>query len=315
MAETHLNSDALAPPLPERRADRPVKPVHYFELAAMRVLVFVFRLAGVDAASFIAGKFMRIAGPLIRPVSRRAENNLAMIFPDWPRRKIRAVTRDLWENLGRTAGEFAHLDAFATPPPNNRVEIDGMETLRAFAAGDKPAVFVSGHFANWEVIPTTLEHAGLDNAFVYRAANNPLTDDFIIHHRAKVMSRRQIPKDKRGTRALLATLAEGRALLMLVDQKLNTGASIPFLGKPAMTGTAAARLAVKNRAPIIYIGFERLRGAHFRMHVHEPVVLTLSDDPARDIENLTALINEKLGDDIRARPSQWLWFHRRWPKE
>ena len=84
--------------------------------------------------------------------------------------------------------------------------LEGGEHLHPFIEGNRAAILVSGHFANWEIIPTCLHSTGLDYAFIYRAANNPLTDEFIIKTRAAAMTRRQIPKGKRGGRKLVETL-------------------------------------------------------------------------------------------------------------
>lgn len=301
--------------LPERRSNRPVTLMHRVELTLVVALAGVFKILGVDAASALAGNFMRQTGPLIRPLSRRVESNLARVFPDWPPEKIRAVTRDIWENVARTGAEFIHLDTLRDFENNDRVDIVGKARLDAIAASATPVILFSGHFANWELIPSTLHRAGVDYGFVYRAANNPLTDEFIIRRRGKVMSRRQVPKGKRGGRALVEMLASGRSLAMLVDQKLNSGIEVPFMGLPAMTAPAAARLALKYGTPLIQVSLERLKGAHFRMTVHEPIVFTPTSDAGADVYALTKKINEALEADIRARPGQWLWFHRRWPKE
>ncbi|MEO1137317.1 MAG: lauroyl acyltransferase, partial [Pseudomonadota bacterium] len=241
----------------------------------------------------------------------RAESNLALIYPDWPAEKRKAVLKDICENIGRTAGEFAHLKALSEGNDGARVSIIGAERLPLDDA--PPAIFVSSHAANWEVIPATFHKLGVKNAFVYRAANNPLTDEFIIRHRASVMSRRQIPKGKRGGRALVDNLKAGRSLMMLVDQKLNSGIEAPFMGRPAMTAPAAARLSLKYGVPIVPVTLVRLKGATFRMTIEEPLPFSPSSDLNADVHALTAKINDKLSADIHAQPGQWLWFHRRWP--
>ncbi len=313
MTDDALNVDEETA-LPARRANRPITIGHRLELFAARALFFLFGLIGVDAASALAGGFLRHAGPLVRPISRRAENNLRMIFPDWDETKIRRVTADIWENLGRTAAEFNHLEELVPFGPDSRVEVVGEARLRTVAAGAGPAIFVSGHFANWEAMSIAFYAAGVEYATVYRAANNPLVDELIINMRAKVMSRALIPKGKRGGRALIETLKAGRSLAMLVDQKLNDGIAAPFLGREAMTAPAAARLSLKFSAPVIPVSAERLKGAHFRVTVHEPIAFAPSGDVTADVLALTTLINQHLERDILARPEQWLWMHRRWPK-
>ena len=314
MSETRSPLPEDDVPLPPRR-DRPVTRLHRLEMAAVMGLTGFFRLAGVDAASAISGKFMRAAGPLIRPVSRKAEANLRRVFPDWPDAKIRKTVADAWENVARTAAEFPHLERLSQLEDNPRLEIIGLEKLDAIRASGKPVIFFSAHFANWEITSAVVRQAGIDYAFVYRAANNPLTDEYIIKMRAAAMTRHQIPKGKRGGRALVEALKEGRSLAMLVDQKLNGGISVPLLGIPAMTAPAPARLSLKYDAPLIQFSLVRLKGAHFRLRISDPLDFTPTGDVSADVEALTLMMNDAISADIRAHPGQWLWFHRRWPKE
>lgn len=302
--------------LPEARRNRPVTLVHRAEFALALALGFFFRLVGVDAASSIAGGFTRAAGPLISPITNRARANLAIAFPDWPAKKAEATIRDVWENLGRTTAEFAHLTQFEPDAGNPRVEVVGRDKIEGIAQGDDPVIFVSGHFANWEVGSIVLHALGVDYGVIYRAANNPLIDGLIIKERARVMSRRQIPKGKRGGRDMIEALKAGASLAMLVDQKLTSGGiPSPFFGKNAMTAPAAARLALKYRTPVVPIEIERVKGARFRVAVHDAIAFEPSGDANADTQRLTDLINLEIESLIRKRPGQWLWLHRRWPKE
>lgn len=300
--------------LPERR-DRPITVLHRLELGAVMALDGLFNLMGLDLSSAVAGKFMRHLGPLIRPVTRKAERNLALVYPGWTEAQTRAIIKDVWENVGRTAAEFAHLETLRKPEGNPRLQIIGKEKLEAIRDSGRPVIFFSGHLANWELGAAILQQLGLKYAFVYRAANNPLTDEYIIKVRARTMTRYQIPKGKRGGRMLVDALKDGRSLAMVVDQKLNSGISVPFLGLPAMTAPAPARLSLKYDAPLVQISIVRTKGAHFKLTVHDPLDFTETGDIAADVEALTIKINEAMEKDIRAHPGQWLWFHRRWPKE
>jgi KDO2-lipid IV(A) lauroyltransferase len=309
MSETAIDETQL----PERRSNRPVTVLHVIEYGAARALLFFFRLIGVDAASALAGGFLRCVGPLLS-LSRRAEDNLKLVFPDWSAEQRRRVIAGVFENLGRTTAEFAHLEKFCPGEPGGRVALEGFDDGLASAREGEATIFVSGHFANWEMMPIALFQSGVDIAIVYRAANNPLIDELIIKRRAAVMGRRQIPKNKRRARALVEALAGGVSLAMLVDQKLNEGMSVPFLGHDAMTTPAAARLALKFGAPIHPVFLERVTGAHFRARLGKKIAFEPTGETEVDVRTLTVLINREIENGVRARPDQWLWLHRRWPK-
>lgn len=311
-------SDNLAPEikLPERRSNRPVRFVHHIEYVFFTFIMQLFKLLGVERSSNFSGAFMRWLGPKLRPISKRGEENLRLIYPDWDGEQVRETIADVWENLGRVAAEYAHLDAFSTDGEDPRIISDGVDDILHVFENPGRAVFVSGHFANWEISGITANQLGLPFAVVYRALNNPLIDEAIIAKRAAVTTRRQIPKGAAGARAMIDLLKSDLSIAFLADQKLNSGGiRAPFMGHMAMTAPAAARIAVRFNLPVIPISTERLKGARFKVTTHPPIDFSPSGDLTQDVEALTIKINDALARDINARPGQWLWLHRRWPKE
>ena len=293
-------------PLPDARGDRRPTALHRVENAAANGLFGWSRRVGLTRASDRFGAFARRLGPRL-PVHQRGLANLRLVMPERAAQH-EAILADAWENLGRTTAEYAHM-----PEVAGRVTVVGAERLEPVRAG-RPAVFVSGHIANWEAMPMALHRAGLRTAAVYRAANNPLVDRTIIERRAEVMTRHLIPKGQRGGRALMGAFRDGLSLCMLTDQKLNDGIEVPFLGAPAMTAPAPARLALRGDLPVIPLQIVREPGPRFTLTVHAPLVFERTGEAAADTRALTAAINDAVGGFIREHPGQWLWFHRRWPK-
>ena len=123
------------------------------------------------------------------------------------------------------------------------------------------------------------------------------------------------PKGAEGGRAALAHLRDGGVLAMLTDQKMNDGIAVPLFGHAAMTASAGAALALRFRAKMHPAHVERLGPARFRVIVEAALPLPDSGDRTADIAALTAAMNACLERWIRARPAEWLWLHRRWPKE
>lgn len=300
--------------LPERRSDRPVTLLHRLEFAVVVTLMSLFRILGVDRASALAGGFTRFVGPKLRSISRRGEDNLRLIFPEWDDDKIRETIKDVWENLGRTAAEYAHLDKFRVVGEDPRIICEGGEDVIRIVQQSGRAIFVTGHFANWEITGVAAHQLQLRFGVIYRALNNPLIDEMIIKKRGVVMTRRQIPKGTAGARPLVDLLKDRYSIALLSDQKLNLGGiPVPFMGHTAMTSPAAARLAVRFGLPVVPIAAARIGGARFRVSVRDPIAFEPTGDLRADVEALTIKINEALEREIRARPGQWLWLHRRWP--
>jgi KDO2-lipid IV(A) lauroyltransferase len=163
-------------------------------------------------------------------------------------------------------------------------------------------------------MPIAASRFGLDGAIVYRPPNNPYVDDYIARARAKKGFAEQIGKHN-GVKRILSVLRTGKAIMLLADQKTNEGVAAPFFGRDAMTTPAPAMLALKLNVPVVFASNKRLGGARFRITMHPPLKFTPSGDIHADIQAMTAAINLRLEEMVRADPSQWLWIHRRWPTE
>ena len=104
-------------------------PLWLLEAVPFFMMMGLFRLVGVDAASATGGFLARWLAP-ISPAHRTARRNLERAFPEKTRAEIAAILDAMWDNLGRTFAEYAHFKAFASYP-NPRVAVEGIEIARA----------------------------------------------------------------------------------------------------------------------------------------------------------------------------------------
>lgn len=287
---------------------------YLLEAAVFLALMGLFRILGVDLASATGGLLGRAVFYRTR-LTQRARTNLTAAYPERTPDEIETILREMWDNLGRTIAEYAHLDKFSSLGERPRVEIANIESGHRVVAQGKGILFISGHLANWEVMPVVPHEHGIEGGVVYRPVNNPYVDRWIVKQRMKNGPKEQIEKGAQGTRRIFTLLRAAKAIFMLVDQKTNEGLPAPFFGHSAMTTAAPAVLALKLDAMIVAISIERLKGARFRMVVHEPIAFTPTGDHDRDVLALTTQMNKAIEECVRYRPSQWLWIHRRWPKE
>lgn len=271
-----------------------------------------FRLLGIDAASAIGGFIGRQIFYRVGGVMNRARENLRAAYPDMKPDEMERIIREMCDNLGRTVAEYPHLDKLKLHGSNPRLEIAGKDIADAEIARGKGVMFISGHFANWEGMPVMAAQLGYDGGLVYRPPNNPYVDKYISRMRASAGPKVQIGKGAQGTRKIFTMLRRGLCILLLVDQKTEQGVLAPFFGRPAPTTPAPAALALKLGSTLLPASNERLGGARFRMTVHPPIQYTPTGDHDADILALTEKINAAMEAAVRARPSQWLWIHRRW---
>ncbi|KCZ52678.1 lysophospholipid acyltransferase family protein [Hyphomonas pacifica] len=270
------------------------------------------KMLGPDKASDFGGWLLKKIGPRLSQ-HKTTLRNLKLAFPDWSKEQIHDTAMACWESAGRTAGELPHLPSI-DPYTSGRVEIVGLDILDRIRDSDKGAVFISGHFANWEIMPATITQRIPDAVMTYRALNNPHIDRRIAELRHDYGTTVNAPKGI-GTRELMRALSRGAPVALMNDQKFNEGISVPLFGHEAMTAPGPTRLALKYGVPIVPVSTERVGPARFRVEFHEPFVPEDTGNPDADIRNSVLRINAFIEDHVRKAPGQWFWQHRRWPKD
>jgi Kdo2-lipid IVA lauroyltransferase/acyltransferase len=129
-------------------------------LAAIAGLGLLSRLP-VTQASNLMGALFRHVRPLL-PVTCVAEANLKAVFPEWDTQTRRRVVHNMWENLDHILGELPRLvdvPKGSLTGPGREVVNDRILIEQAARGG--PAIFVSGHIANWEILPPAVAAYGL----------------------------------------------------------------------------------------------------------------------------------------------------------
>jgi len=281
------------------------------EAAGLFVITTLFGLLPVDWASALGGWLGRTIGPRLG-ISRRAIKNLRCALPGNSDDEYRRIVHGMWDNLGRSVAEFPHLDTICAAE-SQRVEIVNGTEVAALRDARRPAILFGGHFANWEVGPSTVHRLlGPSLLSVFRASNNPWADRVL---RRRMKARRAVAKGADGGRDLLRHLDQGGHVAMLVDQKMNDGIAVPFFGRDAMTAPAIARLALRFDCPIVPVRVERLNGTRFRFTVLPQIEVPDRRDTADNVLETMKRVTATIEDWIVARPEQWLWLHRRWPRE
>jgi len=273
-----------------------------YSLEAIPLLLgmLLFRLLPLDTASAFGGWLGRLFGPLTR-AHRVARTNMTRALPEMSERERQQALNAMWDNLGRTVGEYPHLARAEMP---RRITVEGRENLEGIHKG---AVFISGHFANWEIAPLTAALCGMPLAIVYRKPNNPMAD-WITRSIRSHYSLSMHKKGRDAAREVLEALRDDQRVSMHVDQKMSDGEPVMFFGYEAMTTTAATRLAIKLQLPLLAARVVRTDGAYFHVTLLPPVVYPMDASARYAMEEIHRLFEGW----IRQLPSQWFWVHNRW---
>ena len=280
------------------------------EAAGFALLITGLRALGVERASAFGGWLLRTLGPKTG-TQRTVMRNLRIAFPEMSDADRERLAVDQWDQTGRTFAELTMMDRLT--PASGRIEIVGAERLDAIRDSGRPVVFVSGHLANFELMPAVILAAGVPCQITYRATNNPYVDAMIRENRARYGAKLFAPKGGDGARELLAGMQRGESVALMNDQKFSEGPEVTFFGQPVNAAPGPSRLALRFGTVLQPLSVTRLPGVRFRLTVHEPITITPSGDKSADIARGVQAVTTFVEDRVREHPVDWFWVHRRWP--
>jgi KDO2-lipid IV(A) lauroyltransferase len=244
---------------------------------------------------------------------RVAHGNLALAFGaslSPPAR--RAIARANFRHLGVTALECCRL--FFGPPGVmlRRVRLEGAEHIKAALAEGRGALYLTAHFGNWELLAAAHLLTGLPPLnVVVRPLDNPFLDALVASGRTRAQLR-LIPK-RAAVKGVRDALARGECVGILLDQDAGRhGVSVPFFGQAASTSRSLAVLALKTGAPVVPAFIHRLPDGEHQVTLEPAVPLVRTGELERDVAVNTARFTEAIERQVRVRPEQWFWVHRRW---
>ncbi|MDB5371439.1 MAG: lipid biosynthesis lauroyl acyltransferase [Belnapia sp.] len=291
--------------------------------ALVRLLFGLVRLLGPDRAGALGAAIARRCGPLVK-AHRIALDNIRQAFPDLPAAEHARILGEAWDNLGRTAAEYVHLDRIwdfdpERPPTEQaghfagRIEIapEVVERFMALREDGKPALFFAAHLANWELPAIAAAKHGLPSAVLYRTPNNAAVARDIVALRESIMGR-LIPANVAAPVRMMEALDQGLHVGMLIDQRFSRGPQVPFMGRLSYSNPLLARMARRFDCPVHGARAIRLPGGRFRLELTEAVILPRDEKGRVQVEAATALLNRIVEGWVREHPGQWLWMHRRW---
>jgi Kdo2-lipid IVA lauroyltransferase/acyltransferase len=276
---------------------------YYFEyLFAVAILKLLNCFTLEQASDFGASLFEKIGMKLA--VSNRARNNLSKIFSVQTASEREEIVRQVWQNLGRMLAEspaFLKMNETELEKHFNLINIENLLKYK-----NKKALFFTAHMGNWEIARKMVEFKGIKLHAVYRKMNNPRIESLVSELRGS-LDIPMIPKGKAGAKILIDKIKNQKQIVMLLDQKMNDGIAVDFMGHPAMTAPAIATLALKYDCPIIPIQIVRKDKYYFDMIFHPELDLNNKDEAT-----IMQEINDIIGSWVKQNPGQWFWLHKRW---
>ena len=263
------------------------------------------------AAQRVGRRIGSLAWSLSRRDRRRALDHIALAYPELSEAERQQLGQACFRHHGTTLGECLHLLHRDCEFVRSVVDVQGWEEVEKARAADRPVLILTGHCGNWELLAAAINCRGLGMAVVARPLEEPEQQQML----AGLRERFGTPTIARGSegaaRQLLIALRRGGALGMLIDQDTKVdGVWVPFFGRPAFTPVGAAKIALRQKDTAVIPAFiERLDDGRHLATFQPP--LDLPEDP----QEATAVMTAKIEEQVRRRPEQWVWMHRRWRRQ
>ena len=280
---------------------------YFFQFLLIVPLFVIFKLIGLNLASFIGGKLFEIIGPLFRS-EKIIHSNIKKAFPNLNSKEINKITKQMWNNYGRVFSEYIFIKNYRNNLFDTHITIRGLEILREIKKNNKPVIFISGHFSNFELMAMALEKHEIKLAAIYRPLNNFFLNFLMEKIRKDHICKYQIKKGLGGIREIIRLNQNGFSTALMIDQRVSQGIKANFFNQQAFTTTIPAQLVKKYNFPVVPLFIERYENIKFKITIQKPIYFSKSNTEKEITEKLNSLI-EKM---ILFKPGQWIWSHNRW---
>ncbi len=284
------------------------KIAYFIEFIFIKFFFIVCKLLGYRLSSNLGFYIGKTFGGFFRSKKSITQNlKKSKISINSPENKF---AKNVLGNYGRILAEYPFLKDFRKNNLSDYIEIDGVENLEKIKKKNKPVVFISGHFSNFELMAMHIEKSGINLAAIYRPLNNIFLNKSMEHIRTNYICKNQIKKGRSGTRQILENLKKGNSIALMIDQRVTEGIKINFFGDLASTTTIPAQIIKKYKCDLVPIYIERIRKYYFKMYVSQPIVINSENSQ----EEISIHLNKILEKMILQNPEQWIWTHNRWKK-
>ena len=283
------------------------KKINYFlQAVIIYFLFFIGRLIGLNLSRKFFALLFSSVGPYIK--SKKIINrNLNIYNENLSSSDKKKIIKNMWKNYGKTFIEYIFLNKFRKN--NSHINLIGEENLLQVSQNQKPVIFISGHFANFELMSMEIAKHNISLATIYRPLNNIFLNPFMEYLRKKYVCKNQIKKGLSGVKQAMEYINKNYSIALMIDQRVGESERLNLFGKQAHTTTLPAQLSIKFNLDIVPVFIKRELNDQFLIEFKEKISPKIYKNNKKE---LTEKLNQVLEQMIRDNPDQWIWTHDRW---
>ena len=285
-----------------------IKKIFYFFQSVFIYLFYLLsKIIGLKLSRMFFSLIFRMVGNLFKS-KNIVLDNLERIKPGMSKTDKEIIINKMWSNYGKTFIEYIYLSSFQKK--TNHINIKNKKVIDEIIKENKPVVFVSGHFANYELMSMELTRANIKLATIYRPLNNIFLNPFMEYLRKTFVCKNQIKKGLNGVKESLTYMRQGYSIALMVDQRVSEGPRMSFFNGEAHTTTLPAQLSTRFNCNIVPIYIARNKNDKFEMEILDPI--SILENEKKDKELIMKKVNKTIEQLILRDPSQWILTHNRW---
>ena len=280
--------------------------IYLIEFILIKILFNFFKIIGYRNSSNLGFFIGKTFGPIFRSKKLIIKNIEKANLKN--KDNLKKIASNVLGNYGRIFAEYVHLKNFRNDKLKEYISVEGIEHLENLKNSKRKAVFISGHFNNFELMAMQIEKAGIELATIYRPLNNFFLNKTMEQIRKDNICKNQIKKGRAGSREIIRYLTKGTSIAIMIDQRVREGEKIEFFNNYATTTTIPAQLIKKYNCDLVPVYIERKNKNYFKMYISKPIKI----DKNKSILETTKFLNNLLEKMILRNVDQWIWTHNRW---
>ena len=226
-------------------------------------------------------------------------------------RRVKAIAKQCFENLGKTVVEFMQFPRLDGSQIQRYVTFEGTEHVERALSHGKGAIILTGHFGNWELLAASISATVAPLTPIVRALRSTRLNALVTSYREKA-GYTTIDRDT-GVRHALRCLKRNELLGIVADVDTTvSGVFVDFLGRHAYTPYSPVAIALKTGAAILPSFIIRQPDGSHHAIIEPPLVLKRTEAKEKELVINTQRFTKIIESYVRRYPAQWIWMHRRW---
>jgi KDO2-lipid IV(A) lauroyltransferase len=233
--------------------------------------------------------------------------NLALCFPEMSEGERHELGLKHFRMLGRNAVELSVMVWGSEEQLLELIQVEGLEHLKAAAAGGKPVIALAPHFIGLNMGGIRVAHEYPGTSSIYSRQKNAVLDRIFLKARTRFGNPHLVSRQE-GLRSVIRVIRSGKPFYFLPDMDFGIRDAIfsPFFGVPTATITALPRLAKITGARVIPV-ITRQVGHGYVARFYP----AWEDYPTGDVEADVRRMNAFIEERVREMPEQYFWAHKR----